>query len=78
MQFVRERASANQIYRISEGQICSVSATNSYTIQTFWIAEFVNQYIMDRIKFSDVYLYTPDSAVEPFEWSDFLDEKNWN
>ena len=33
----------------------------------FWVALLVNQYIMDGIKFSDVYLYTPDSAVELFE-----------
>ncbi len=37
-----------------------------------WVALLVNQYIMDGIKFSDVYLYTPDSAVKLFEGSDIL------
>ncbi len=37
-----------------------------------WVALLVNQYIMDWIKFSDVYLYTPDSAVELFEGSDIF------
>ena len=38
----------------------------------FWVALLVNQYKMDRIKFSDVYLYTPDLAVELFERSDIF------
>ena len=38
----------------------------------FWVALLVNQYIMDRMKFSDVYLYTPDSVVESFEGSDIF------
>ena len=38
----------------------------------FWVALLVNQYIMGRVKFSDVYLYTPDSAVELLEGPDIF------
>ena len=38
-----------------------------------WVALLVNQYKMDRIKISDVYLYTLDSVVELFEVPDIFE-----
>ena len=70
MQIVKELIICRQIRSGTDVQICCVSAANFYIIQTLRLVLLVKQCISKRIKFSDAYLYTPDSSLREPEGQD--------